>query len=157
MSATVHELGAWRHHLDMGEKGPKRTLSNLMVHLRWLPELGPNIRFNELTGVADWRGVQIEDAQLVDIQMIVEGANFQPRDGDLRKAVARLALNNTYHPIRDYLDGLKWDGTARLDAMLPSLFGTPSREYERTVGSKWMIGAVARVYEPGCKMDNMLV
>lgn len=153
----VHELGAWRHHLDMGDKGPKRTLSNLMVHLRWLPELGSNIRFNELTGVADWRGVQIEDAQLVDIQMIVESANFQPRDGDLRKAVARLALNNAYHPIRDYLDGLKWDGKPRLDAMLPSLFGTPSTEYERTVGSKWMIGAVARVYEPGCKMDNMLV
>lgn len=157
MAAQVHELNAWRHNLQMGDKGPKRNLTNLMVHLRNLPALGQKIRYNELTGITEWRGEPIEDTHYVDIQMIVEQANFQPNKSDIPISVDRVARDNSYHPVRDYLDGLVWDGVNRLDRFLYFLFGTPDTQYERTVGVKWMIGAVARVYEPGCKMDNMLV
>lgn len=157
MMTNVVDLNAWRHNLQMGDRGPKKNMTNLMVHLRNLPGLGKTIRLNEMTGEVEWRGEAITDTDYVDIQMIVEQAQYQPTKQDIPIAIARLAQDNAYHPVRDYLDGLKWDGVNRLDRFLHILFGTPDTDYERTVGVKWMIGAVARVYEPGCKMDNMLV
>lgn len=157
MMSNVIDLNAWRHNLQMGDRGPKKNMTNLMVHLRNLPGLGKAIRLNMMTGVVEWRGQPVSDTDYVDIQMIVEQANYQPAKQDIPIAVQRLAEDNGYHPVRDYLDALKWDRTPRLDRFLHILFGTPDTDYERTVGVKWMIGAVARVYEPGCKMDNMLV
>ena len=157
MMSNVVDLNAWRHNLQMGDRGPKKNMTNLMVHLRNLPGLGKTIRLNEMTGEVEWHQRPIEDTDYVDIQMIVEQAQFQPTKNDIPIAVARLAEDNKYHPVRDYLNSLKWDNVFRLVRFLHILFGTPDTEYERTVGTKWMIGAVARVYEPGCKMDNMLV
>lgn len=157
MMSNVVDLNAWRHQIQMGSQGPKKNLTNLMVHLRNLPGLGKTIRLNEMTGQVEWHQQPITDTDYVDIQMIVEQAQFQPSKNDIPIAVARLAQDNKYHPVRDYLDSLKWDNVPRLDRFLHILFGTPDTEYERVIGSKFLIGAVARVYEPGCKMDNMLV
>ena len=64
-----------------------------------------------------------------------------------------------FHPIRDYLDGLEWDRTERLDEWLVTYMGARSapKEYLAAVGSKWLVSAVARVMDPGCKADYMLV
>lgn len=157
MTSNVVDLNAWRKNLQMGDRGPKKNMTNLMAHLRNLPGLGKSIRLNEMTGQVEWRGAVVTDIDYVDIQIIIEQAQYQPSKNDIPIAVARLAQDNSYHPVRDYLDALKWDQTPRLDRFLPILFGTPDTEYERTIGAKWMIGAVARVYQPGCKMDYMLV
>lgn len=154
-------LNAWRKQLQIGAKGARKTLFNLMTYLRNLPGLGRTLRLNELTGQVEWRGQPLADTDFVDIQIMVEQAGlndgYAPSKNDIPAAVARLALDNAYHPIRDYLDSLKWDGVRRIDRWLPYLMGTPDTFYERTIGCKFLIGAVARVYEPGCKMDNMLV
>jgi len=157
MQADVVPLNAWRGRLQVGAKGEKKTLYNLMMYLRNLPGLGTAIRLNEMTGNTEWRGIPICDTDYVDIQIIIEQAGFQPNKNDIPTAVARMGIDNGYHPVRDYLNALKWDGVTRLDRFLPILFGTPDTEYEQMIGPKWMIGAVARIYEPGCKMDNMLV
>lgn len=150
-------LNAWRGNLQVGSKGEKKTLYNLMQYMRNLPGLGKQIRFNELTGQVEWSGDPLTDADYVDIQTAIEHAGFQPSKTDIPAAVNRTALYNKYHPVRDYLDALKWDGTKRLDRFLHILFGAPDTAYERAIGAKWMIGAVARIYQPGCKMDTMLV
>jgi predicted P-loop ATPase len=150
-------LNAWRGQLQIGSKGEKKTLYNLMQYMRNLPQLGKQIRHNELTGQVEWCGEPLCDADYVDIQTMIEQAGFQPSKTDIPAAVARTALFNKYHPVREYLDALKWDGTKRLDRFLHILFGADDTAYERAVGSRWMIGAVARVYQPGCKMDTMLV
>ena len=157
MSADPIPLNAWRGRLQVGSKGERKTLYNLMLYLQHLPGLGKSVRHNMLTGQTEWRGTIIQDVDFVDIQMMVEQAGFQPNKTDIPAAIARLALDNAFHPVRDYLDALRWDGTPRLDKWLHALFGTPDTPYERAVGSKWLIGAVARAYDPGCKMDNMLV
>lgn len=72
-------------------------------------------------------------------------------------AVFTVAKEKEYHPVRDYLQALKWDGTARLDGWLPSYLRTPDRPYERMVGPKWLISAVARTMQPGCKADCVLI
>ena len=122
MMSNVIDLNAWRHNLQMGDRGPKKNMTNLMVHLRNLPGLGKAIRLNQMTGVVEWRNQPVTDTDYVDIQMIVEQANYQPAKQDIPIAVQRLAEDNGYHPVRDYLDALKWDRTPRLDRFLHILF-----------------------------------
>lgn len=63
----------------------------------------------------------------------------------------------SYHPLRDYLWNLSWDGKSRIDGWLNYYCGAQDNEYTRLVGRKFLIGAVARALRPGCKMDNMLI
>src|SRR4051794_18144153 len=73
-------------------------------------------------------------------------------------AVQLVATDNPCHPVRDYLNGLVWDGTKRLDGWLETYLGVTPKEgsaYVREVGRRWLIAAVARVYKPGCKADHV--
>lgn len=86
------------------------------------------------------------------------GANAQI----IMDGVALAANKNRIHPPRDYLNALKWDGMGRLDYWLKDAFAArelsrSDGEYLKVVGEKFMIGAVARIFEPGCKFDSMMV
>lgn len=157
MVAQVHELNAWRHNLQMGDKGPKRNLTNTIAHLRGLPELGKNLRFNEMTQEIEWRGKAIEDPDIVDIRLLLERENYQSQDRDIRPAIDRVCRENTYNPVVDYLTPLKWDGTKRLYRWMQLLLGAPDTPFVQLVGPKVLISAVARAMEPGCKVDTIMV
>lgn len=157
MMADIIDLNAWRHNLQMGDKGPKRNLTNTIAHLRGLQGLGANLRFNEMTQQCEWQGKPIEDPDVVDIRLIIERANYQPQDRDVRPAIDRVCRENSYNPVTDYLRGLKWDGTHRLDRWLQILLGAPDTPFVRMVGPKVLISAVARAMQPGCKVDTIMV
>lgn len=68
-----------------------------------------------------------------------------------------LELNrNSFHPVRDYFDSLTWDGIARIDTLLIDCFNASDNAYTREVSRKWLVAAVARVMEPGCKFDTVI-
>lgn len=157
MMAEVVDLNPWRQNLQMGDKGPKRNMTNTVAHVRGLNKLGKTLRFNDMTQQIEWNGRPLEDHDLVDIQIIVEEAQYQPVDRDLRAAVARVARENRYNPVVDYLNELKWDGTPRLEWWLQKLLGTPDSPFIRLVGPKYLISAVARAMDPGCKVDTVMV
>lgn len=73
------------------------------------------------------------------------------------QAIQAAAMDQAYHPVRDYLNRLEWDGQSRLDAWLVRYIGAADSPYIRAVGARWLIGAVARVIRPGAKVDTMLV
>jgi predicted P-loop ATPase len=75
----------------------------------------------------------------------------------LHKAIDLRARERSFHPVRIYLNGCVWDGTLRVERMLPVYFGTADIEYTREVGTMFMVAAVKRIYEPGCQADYMLV
>lgn len=83
------------------------------------------------------------------------GLNFSTQQ--VSAAIQSVAEENAYHPIRDYLTGLEWDGVPRLDTWLHDFLGAEDSEYTAGVGRMFMIAAVARVMRPGCKMDYMIV
>lgn len=89
----------------------------------------------------------------VDTRGLVVGKNDA---GDVLVALAR---RNTVNPPKDYFETLKWDGKSRLDTWLTYYLGAEDQNavYLKLVGSKWLIAAVKRVYEPGCKFDNVLI
>jgi len=61
------------------------------------------------------------------------------------------------HPVREWLDSLRWDAKKRLPTWLIDVFGAADTPYVRAVGQAWAVSAVARVYNPGCKVDTVLV
>lgn len=66
-------------------------------------------------------------------------------------------LERNHHPVRDYLNSLHWDGIERLPHWLHMAFGAAPSTYIREAGTRFLISAVARVQEPGCQADSMLV
>lgn len=84
-----------------------------------------------------------------------QGLNIKPHT--VAEVVPVVAHRNAYHPVKDYLDGLTWDGVPRLDTWLVDYLDAPDNKYVRAVGSKWAVSAVARIYRPGCKVDTALI
>lgn len=74
------------------------------------------------------------------------------------KAIQHRGYQQAYHPVRDYLESVKWDGVERVPYLLSNYIGaTDDLDLNATMGIRWMVGCVARIYEPGCKLDTMLV
>ena len=73
------------------------------------------------------------------------------------RSVIAVARNVRVHPVRDYLAALAWDGTPRLDAWAVTYLGAADTRLNRAMASLWMISAVARIMQPGCKADHMLI
>lgn len=63
---------------------------------------------------------------------------------------------HSFHPVKDYLSGLKWDGVERVDYLLMDYFGMVDNAYTRESIRKCLVGAVARIFNPGCKFDLVL-
>lgn len=76
---------------------------------------------------------------------------------DYFDAIKNVSMRNRFHPVRDILDSLEWDGSERIRSLLPGYLGVEDTEYSYQVMRLWMLGAVARVYEPGCKFDYTMI
>ena len=105
---------------------------------------------------ADWTD---QDAARLSAWMrrAFQGYNFDPSVSDCERAVDIVARTHGYHPVRTYLDSVVWDGTPRIGQWTSAYLGAEDTEYHRTVGLWWLISAVARIYDPGCKVDTVTI
>jgi len=125
----------------------------------------PTPRWNVRESAIYVDGVELTDTALRQTYLTAIETRYQlrrPSVATLVDAVTDVARENEYDPVRDYFDGLRWDGVPRLQSWL--------RDYANAVdpikivgglvdvyATKWMLSVVARAYEPGCKVDTMLV
>ena len=77
--------------------------------------------------------------------------------GIIDDALQEVTQDNKFHPVREYLRGLTWDGECRLDTLFIDYIGAEDTEYIRAVTRKWVCGAVARIMDPGVKFDTAIV
>ena len=75
----------------------------------------------------------------------------------VHQAVDQRGFERSFHPVRGYLDGLKWDKTPRLDDWLSTYLGATKGAYEAKIGRMFLVGMVARIFKPGCQSDYMIV
>lgn len=154
---------------------PKPTISNAQSYFLIKPtERFPNplyelIRFNqftkkiELTRPAPWHNFESsslvwQESDTTQLESWLSRVKkFDPGANILFKAVQCEAYRHSYHPVKDYLNGLKWDGIKRLESFLVDYVGAPDTLYTREIAKATLIGAVARIFAPGCKHDSMLV
>jgi predicted P-loop ATPase len=166
-NGTTQPADDWRKRLIRNKSGdPKALLANAMTALRGAPEWTDVLAFNEFTIStvmkrspvfggqvgADW--TDQEDRLTADwlqhngISISVEVAG---------QAVQAVARDRSFHPVREYLASLKWDGTKRAAGWLNLYLGVEPSDYSMAVGERYLRSAIARVMQPGCKADCCLI
>ncbi|WP_219350321.1 virulence-associated E family protein, partial [Campylobacter sp. 1] len=68
-------------------------------------------------------------------------------------AFVHVIRKRTFHPIKDYLEGTKWDGELRVPYLFHNFLGIQDTSFNREISIRWFVGAIRRIYEPGCKHD----
>ncbi len=76
---------------------------------------------------------------------------------EVLNAVLHIAKKCSYHPIKEYLNSLEWDGTERISHFFSDHCGTEQSEYTAFIAKSFFLSAVARVFAPGCKVDTMII
>jgi predicted P-loop ATPase len=100
----------------------------------------------------------LTDQDITNVQKWMQAAGLKGiRRDDVRHAIDSHARDKSYHPVRKYLDALKWDGVPRLNDWLVTKMGVELTPYAQAVGKMFPISMVARILNPGCKADHMLV
>jgi predicted P-loop ATPase len=124
------------------------------------------IVYNEFTGMLDvtgdlpWRQVKPGwgDADIACAKVYFEQVYGIWSPAKFKDALlAVVSAERAYHPIKEYLEPLTWDGVERIDTLLIDYLGAEDNQYTRSVSRKTLCAAVARVYEPGVKFDSILV
>lgn len=98
------------------------------------------------------------DADVAAVQEWMQGAAISRLGREVAHQAADLvAREGAFHPVRQYLTGLQWDGTPRIGRWLSYYLGTEPSDYAAAVGRMFLIAMVARIMRPGCKADYMMV
>ena len=164
----------WRDEFLLDDRGePIPNLANAMLALRWAPALSEVFSYDEMLlatvmdrEVPDPGGgitsvIEIRPAQDNDVGRVQEWLQHAglPRIGKdtTHQAVDLRAHERAFHPVRDYLDGLVWDARERLPTWLTTYLGAEPSPYTDGIAIMFLVGMVARIYDPGCKMDYMPV
>lgn len=85
------------------------------------------------------------------------GYGLKISDRNINAAIENVARKKTFHPVRDYLRSLTWDGTPRITGLFVDYVGAADTPYHREAGRLVMLGAVARAMDPGCKFDFVAI
>jgi predicted P-loop ATPase len=102
----------------------------------------------------DFTARPVTDADLAAVQEDLQWKGLREIGRDtVHQAIEKRARECSFHPIRDYLDGLSWDGEQRLEKWLVTYLGAEDVEYVKGIGRMFLISMVARIFAPGCKAD----
>jgi predicted P-loop ATPase len=101
---------------------------------------------------------RITDVDVSRLQVFLQKCGLETLGKDTaHQAVAVRAAECAFHPVRDFLNGLRWDGTPRVGGWLHAYLGAADNEYHEQIGTMFLIAMVARVMRPGAKADYMMV
>ena len=104
-----------------------------------------------------WTDIAWTDQHETQVRVWFQRQDINPSLGDVGRAVQKAARHNSFHPVRDYLAALRWDGVPRTETWLQTYFRAEDSEYVRAIGPRVLISAVARILAPGCKVDNSII
>ena len=161
---TVEDVNEMLEHTDKGRT--KQTIRNCVTVLQNDPVLKKAIKRNELSGRMDivkevpWErrseSLTVTDTDDSNLKMYLEDNYEITSERVIKKGVDIVSNENKYHPIRDYLESLMWDGVPRIENLLPRFLGAEKNSYTTGVMKMHMLAAISRIYEPGIKYDIML-
>jgi len=167
----VAELLAYKIDYDkdgnIKSKKIMQTVRNFEIIMQNDYRLAGRLRFNEfsrqdyLVGSVPWdlRGNyrtwnSHDDSALYSMLQYEYGMNNR---NDYFDAIKNVCAKAKFHPIKDILDTLQWDGKEHIRGLLPDYLGVENSEYAYQVMKLFMLGAVSRIYQPGCKFDYTMI
>ena len=154
-----------RSSLEQTEKG---KVSNAAANYKRVFQLDPllkgAIRKNLLTERVDIvkpLGWYRDSPTLTDVDIKYLLLYFEENYGltiekKIQDAVMVIANENRYHPVRDFLNALQWDGTERIRYCLHRFLGADADDYTYEAMRLFLLGAISRAFRPGCKFEIML-
>ena len=151
--------------LESTEKGGVRnSIRNCLTVFQNDPLLSGAIAKNLLTERIDIikpigyhrTGTAITDTDMNYLLLYLEETYGLTSEKKIAAAIGIVANENGYHPIRDYLNGLSWDGTERIRTCLHHFLGAASDQYTYEALRLFLLGAIHRAFHPGCKFEVML-
>jgi putative DNA primase/helicase len=105
-----------------------------------------------------WRDIEDVDSIRIQTRISILFPVFSKIGKEMvYDAIIAISKRNTIDSAVDYLTSLHWDGSARLDTWLTSVYKSPIDVYHKAVAANWLKGLVKRIIEPGCKFDYVLV
>lgn len=156
----------WKAELEYTKSGKLLcNIANIILILENDPALAGHIVHDLFTGMDSAKGglpwnknanqwTDIDDANL---RVWLEKHYDITGKEKIADALTAVLTRHSYHPIRDYLNGLTWDGVPRLDRIIIDYMGAEDSELNRAMSRKHFVAAVARVFNPGCKYDYCLI
>jgi predicted P-loop ATPase len=160
----------WANRLRLDTSGtPERNEANVILALSCDPAFAGVIAFDEFAQeVVVLQPAPWDEADVVYPRPWEDGDDIrlaewlQYRDVNVAplvvgRSVSAVARDHRIHPVRAYLDHLKWDGTPRIETWACRYLGAAPTDLTHAMGSLWLISAIARVYRPGVKADHMLI
>ena len=164
--ASDSVIANWGAGLETYENGrPRSHVANIIWALENCPELAGAFQWNEMTSDIEimsdlpWtnkRGSMLDHDQ-VELQAYLNAFGFNPTVQRVQDALGVVARRRGFHPIKEYFDQLVWDGISRLQSGLLDALQVAHTDFSRAVAMRFMIAAVARIMQPGAKVDTMLV
>ena len=163
---SEERVGAWLEQCIKSKSTPVANLANVASGVRILApglvaydEMQRQIMLLQgLTHDPAFRPRPLTDDDVYVIREIFQKLGLtRVAKESVFEALAICAKEQSSHPVRNYLESIKWDGSARLSHLLPDYFGAERNAYTCAIGRMFMISMVARIFKPGCKADHMLV
>lgn len=158
----------WTLQLEINKNGRNlETINNVFVILAFDPLIKGTFGYNEFTGRVcirkplPWRrnikpGEVWTDIDDADLRHWLEMTHKLTHRGNIENAWISISRRNSFHPVREFLEGAVWDGHKRIGNLLVDYLGAEPTDYVRAVSTKTLVAAVARIMTPGCKFDYML-
>jgi predicted P-loop ATPase len=167
--ATPYADEDWMGRLELTSEGkPFKNIANVVRVLEYHPEFNKAIAWNESTQrfvalrpTCAGRipaGTALTDYHILELTVWIQShTDVKVGEKVVNSAVETVGMRYAFHPIRDYLNGLKHDGVKRVDGWLTKYLGVKQTAYTDAVGRAWLVSAIARVMRPGCKADCGLI
>ena len=151
--------------LETTEKGGVRqSIRNCLTVFQRDPLLSGAIAYNILTDRKDIikpigfhrESTALNDTDMKYLLLYLEETYGLTNEKKIDNAIGIVANENKYHPIRDYLSSLVWDGTERIRFCLRHFLGADADDYTYEALKLFLLGAISRAFQPGCKFEIML-
>ncbi len=168
LQAIYEPAAAWRDALKKTETGGiKPELANAVLLLRNAPEWFGVLAYNEFSrytvikNPAPWpqshTGAEWTDFDDSLLTVWLQNQDVHVNTRVAAEAAQIIAKENPFDPLLDYLSSLVWDGVSRINKWLHVYLGASDSAYVCAIGGAWLISAIARARQPGCKVDQILL
>lgn len=160
-SGKVEVLSEWEKELTRSRGRVLGTHGNLCKILRGAPPFAGRFRLNQLNQHVEFEGRALPEGEIGALRERIEDqatwGGFSPSEPGLMAAVRTVAWERRYHPVQEYLAGLKWDGVSRIDSVAGAILSAKSSALVDKQVRRWFVSAVRRALIPGCQVDTALV
>jgi len=145
------------------------NFKNIKLCLELDPKLKDMYKFNQFsekivyTQAPPWGEVVDKNQELNDYDLLsmknylIQEYNIDARKDILKDTIVQYSLEHAFHPVKEFLEGVVWDGIPRLDTWLSVYAGAENTPLTRHIGKLTLVAAVNRIYEPGVKYDHVLI